>query len=48
MVIQMTNTQETTILPSIDIILKNLQKDPNFYNSGMSEAKWMQECNRED
>jgi len=44
----MTNTQETTKLPSIYIILRNLNKDPEYYNNGMSEEMWMQECNRED
>jgi len=44
----MVNTQETINLPSIDIILRNLEKNPNYYNTGMSEDKWLQECNRED
>ncbi len=32
----MVNNQETTNLPSIDIILQNLKKDPEYYNHGAS------------
>jgi len=35
-------------LENIDTILENLRKDPEHYNHGMTEAKWMQECNRDD
>lgn len=42
------NTQETTILPSIDEILRNLKENPEYYNHGMSEEMWMQEKQRED
>lgn len=44
----MTNTQETTNLPSIDKILRNLKENPHFYANGMSEEMWMQEKQRDD
>jgi len=44
----MTNKQETINLLSVDEILRNLQKNPNFYANNMTEEMWMQECNRED
>jgi len=37
-----------TNMETIDEILANLKKDPNHYNHGMTEAMWMQECNRDD
>jgi len=37
MVINMVNMQETTKLESIDIILQNLKKDPEYYNHAKEE-----------
>lgn len=35
-------------LESIDKILSNLKADPDHYNHGMSEDRWMQEETRRD
>lgn len=35
-------------METIEQILENLKKDPDAYNHGMSEAMWLEECNRED
>ena len=35
-------------LENIDKILKNLEKDKNYYNHGMSEEKYLELEQRED
>jgi hypothetical protein len=35
-------------LESIDTILRNLKKDANYYNHGMTEQAWLLEESRND
>lgn len=43
----MVNMQETTKLESIDIILQNIKKDPEYYNHGTTHEEYMQEEQRD-
>ena len=44
----MINKQETQHLESIDIILSNLKKNPDYYNHGITEQKYLESEQRDD